>query len=149
MSSIHQRTVPTKLAITLIAAVVAFATLAIATPAPASPNTETISLIVRVAEVNRSPTDPLCIGAGVPNLEHIRHEIDGGDIPTATQTFAYSTGVGSLEASRGTDHLEHEGVTLEGEQDIFGQAWDGVCWSGLSWSGLSWSGLSWSGVSWD
>ena len=107
--------------------------------------------------------DPMCVGAGFPNLEHVRHAIDFGDVPTAAQAFTSSTGLGSLEASRGSDHLEHDGVVLEGEQDIFGQTWDGVTWStasasglswsggdwnGVTWSGLSWSGLSWSGVSW-
>ena len=128
-----------------------------------SPDEVKALLMQEASDSNFRRTDPLCIGAGVPNLEHIKHEIDRGDIPTATQTFAHSTGIGSLEASRGTDHLEHEGVVLEGEQDIFGQAWDGVSWStasaaglswsggdwnGVTWSGLSWSGLSWSGVSW-
>ena len=74
--------------------------------------------------------------------------------------------------------LEQVTITLDGEQDIFGNVWDGPTWakastsgsswnggswngnewagqswagsswSGLSWSGLSWSGLSWSGLSW-
>ena len=37
-----------------------------------------------------------------------------------TQKFANSTGTGSIEAARGTDHLTADGVTLTGEQDIFG-----------------------------
>jgi serine protease AprX len=83
--------------------------------------------------------------------------------PNVDSAETGSTGTGSLEASRGTDHLEHDGVVLEGEQDIFGNEWDGVSWStaaaqgtswsggdwnGVSWSGVSWSGVSWSGVSW-
>ncbi len=79
-----------------------------------------------------------------------------------------STGTGSLEASRGTDHLTSNGVLLQGEQDIFGQPfdsaamaaleaagsswsggdWNGSTWTGSSWSGSSWSGSSWSGSSW-
>ena len=39
-----------------------------------------------------------------------------------TQKFANSTGTGSIEAARGTDHLTADGVTLTGEQDIFGTA---------------------------
>jgi serine protease AprX len=89
-------------------------------------------------------------------------------IPTFTQVHVPSTGLGSLEAARGTDHLEAHGVVLEGEQDVFGQpwnaevwapasaagtswsggTWNGTSWSGTSWSGLSWSGTSWSGLSW-
>ena len=74
-----------------------------------------------------------------------------------------STGTGSLEASRGTDHISLNGVVLQGEQDIFGQpfnsaamaaleaagsSWSGGVWNGSSWSGSSWSGSSWSGSSW-
>ena len=82
---------------------------------------------------------------------------------TAQQTNASSTGTGSLEASRGTDHLSENGVVLQGEEDIFGQpfdaktiaaleaaghSWSGGIWNGSSWSGSSWSGSSWSGSSW-
>ena len=79
-----------------------------------------------------------------------------------------STGTGSLEASRGADHISLNGVELQGEQDIFGMPfdsaamaaleaaghswsdgdWNGSSWSGSSWSGSSWSGSSWSGSSW-
>ena len=79
-----------------------------------------------------------------------------------------STGAGLLELSRGSNHLVHNGSTLDGEQDIFGApflssamtllqangsswsggAWNGSSWSGSSWSGSSWSGSSWSGSSW-
>jgi serine protease AprX len=86
----------------------------------------------------------------------------------SNQQWASSSGTGSLEQSRGTDRLIHDGVELSGEQDIFGQpfdsaamaaleaahhswsggAWNGSIWSGNSWSGNSWSGNSWSGNSW-
>ena len=74
-------------------------------------------------------------------------------VPSAVQSHQPSTGVGSLEAARGTDHLEMNGVVLEGEQDIFGNMWNGTSWStaaalGTSWSGGQWNGTSWSGTSW-
>ena len=80
-----------------------------------------------------------------------------GSVPKA------SIGTGSLERSRGTDHLTRDDVVLSGEQDIFGHAfdsaamaeleaqgssWSGGTWNGNSWSGSSWSGNSWSGSSW-
>jgi serine protease AprX len=85
-----------------------------------------------------------------------------------TQKFANATGKGSLELSRGQDHLTRDGITLTGEQDIFGQAvdttalaageasastwsggdWNGSTWSGSTWSGSTWSGSTWSGNSW-
>jgi serine protease AprX len=89
-------------------------------------------------------------------------------LPFSVQTFMPSTGTGSLELSRGSDHLTADGVTLTGEQDIMGSpfdatamaalealgkswsggVWNGKSWSGDSWSGNSWSGISWSGISW-
>jgi serine protease AprX len=86
-----------------------------------------------------------------------------------TQSFSASTGTGSLELSRGTDHLTSPtGVVLQGEKDIFGKSfnsasmasaeaagnswsggtWNGNTWSGSTWSGNSWSGSTWSGNSW-
>jgi serine protease AprX len=81
----------------------------------------------------------------------------------STQNYTHSYGTGSLELSRGTDHLTRDGVTLTGEVDIMGtpfssgsmatleaqgKSWSGGVWNGKSWSGNSWSGNSWSGVSW-
>ena len=81
----------------------------------------------------------------------------------STQYVARSAGGGSLELSRGSVHLTMGGVTLTGEQDIFGKpfvaaahaaleatgsSWSGGVWNGSSWSGSSWSGSSWSGSSW-
>jgi subtilisin family serine protease len=88
------------------------------------------------------------------------------DAPTpanAKQTFAVSTGAGSLEAARGSVHVKVNGKVIQGEVDVRGRSfnsstwaaglrnstnWKGVTWSGVSWSGVSWSGVSWSGVSW-
>ena len=84
-------------------------------------------------------------------------------LPSAAQTWSSSTGTGSIEGSRGTDHLARDGVVLSGEQDIFGapvdtsllaaleaagNSWSGGTWNGNSWSGNSWSGNSWSGNTW-
>jgi serine protease AprX len=81
----------------------------------------------------------------------------------AVQLYAPSTGLGTLEASRGSIHLVMNGVALSGERDIFGspfssaamatleaagQSWSGGTWNGQSWSGQSWSGQSWSGQTW-
>jgi serine protease AprX len=79
------------------------------------------------------------------------------------QSFPSSTGTGSLELSRGQDHLTRDGIVLAGERDIFGMpfdsaamaaaeasatSWSGGNWNGSSWSGSSWSSSSWSGSSW-
>ena len=109
-------------------------------------------------------------GSGELNLAAVLNAPD----PNVTQTWPTSNGTGSLEASRGTDHVvDIYGNQLNGEQDIFGNAvntaalaaaeangsawnggifnggsWSGGSWSGSSWSGASWSGASWSGGSW-
>ena len=70
------------------------------------------------------------------------------------QLHTPATGTGSLDAARGSARVvDPDGVTLSGEQDIFGQAWDPATWSaasllGNSWSGGTWNGNSWSGNSW-
>lgn len=81
----------------------------------------------------------------------------------AKQVFVPSTGDGTLEGARGTLHVVSSGVTLGGEQDIFGNAfnsttmaaaessgasWAGGTWNGASWAGASWAGTNWQGASW-
>jgi serine protease AprX len=89
--------------------------------------------------------------------------------PTAMASATqWSTGLGSLELSRGDAHLTNDGVVLQGDETIFGLPfdsaamaaleaaddswsggnWDGSTWTGDSWNGSSWSGSSWSGSSW-
>ena len=106
----------------------------------------------------------LCQGAGELKLRNVRDAAT----PNAVQMHTPATGLGSLDASRGSVRLESDGQVLDGEQDIFGQEfngsewvtasalgtswsagdWNGTSWSGTSWSGTSWSGTSWSGTSW-
>jgi serine protease AprX len=81
--------------------------------------------------------------------------------------LAPSTGLGSLEASRGSLHvyadLPGDGLgaddadgrldLVRGEIDSLGNSWVGNSWAGNSWAGNSWcsyvfEGNSWSGNSW-
>jgi serine protease AprX len=80
-----------------------------------------------------------------------------------------STGTGSLEASRGSFHvdadIDGDGIPdkLTGEIDALGQPWPAMSWSAYAWytspwneltavtpgwSAVSWSALSWSGTTW-
>ena len=83
--------------------------------------------------------------------------------PKAWDRIAWSSGMGSLDASRGTDRLTDDGVVLSGEIDIFGHpfnsaamaiaeaagnSWSGGTWNGNTWSGNTWSGNTWSGNTW-
>jgi serine protease AprX len=83
---------------------------------------------------------------------------------------AYSTGMGTLDASRGgLDVQDENGTLLAGEQDIFGDgwnptawtaavaqqrswgadgSWNGAIWTGTGFTGTSWAGQSWGNVAW-
>jgi serine protease AprX len=89
--------------------------------------------------------DPVAQGSGLVHLKAAA----AAPTPLYTQDFPLATGIGSLEAARGSAHVATpEGVELRGEKDIFGRSWDGSTWSGSSWSGSSWSGGSWNGSTW-
>jgi serine protease AprX len=78
--------------------------------------------------------------------------------PAVEQPATAATGTGSIEGSRGSSHVQINGVVLTGEQDIFGQTWDpnawstasagGMAWNGGTFNGHSWTGSDWSGSSW-
>ena len=85
-----------------------------------------------------------CQGAGMIDLRRVRT----APTPQAVQNHDTSTGLGSLNAARGSAHLSDDGVVLEGEIDIFGNPWDAKSWSEESWSGTSWMGGMWNGKSW-
>jgi len=111
-----------------------------------------------------SVNNPNFVGAGLLNLAGA----EGVRPTTQTQSFTVANGSGSLELARGANHVTAGGVTLTGEQDIFGSPWvpsvmvpqeqnltawnggvyNGVTWSGNTWTGVTWSGVTWSGVTW-
>ncbi|MDQ1647541.1 MAG: serine protease AprX [Cryptosporangiaceae bacterium] len=97
---------------------------------------------------------------------------------TATrQSWPASTGKGTLEGARGTVHVSDGGISLTGENSVWGPlstpawaaassagtAWTGGSWLGndltgtgytavaggiTSWTGRAWSGRAWSGRAW-
>ena len=72
----------------------------------------------------------------------------------AVQSFAHSTGQGSIDAARGGSVLvDSAGNDLTGEVDVQGNTWDPATWwqatSTLSsWSGGQWLGATWTGDDW-
>ena len=95
------------------------------------------------------PTPDGATGRGRP---HVMAAIATDPGPPVQQTIT-ATGIGSLEASRGEAHVVTGCGLIQGERDVFCNAWNpaaftGSSWSGSSWSGSSWSGSSWSGSSW-
>ena len=111
--------------------------------------------VKRILTITADPianTDRRLQGAG---LIDVKQAGETKTVSTLRQTFAPSTGLGSIEASRGTSHVADPdtGTELTGEQDIFGQNWDGRSWAnnsfnGRSWAGETWNGRSWAGRSW-
>ena len=88
--------------------------------------------------------DPVAQGAGVLDLRAAA----AARTPSATQRHTPSEGTGSLEGARGSAHIEMDGDALSGEQDIFGEPWDGATWARNSWSQTSWSGGLWNSKVW-
>ncbi|MCA1736340.1 MAG: hypothetical protein LC739_09550 [Actinobacteria bacterium] len=105
-----------------------------------------------------------CRGSGLIDLKKARDTATPSAL-ASKQTFAASTGAGSLDLARGNVRVSLEGVDLIGEVDIFGNPytsaahavlgttwsggqWNGTTWSGTSWSGNAWTGTTWSGTTW-
>jgi serine protease AprX len=74
-----------------------------------------------------------CQGAGTLSLGKALKT----QTPTAVQAYPAPSGTGLLELSRGSAHLIDGSQVLQGEQDIFGMAFDSASWSSASWSGAS------------
>jgi serine protease AprX len=96
----------------------------------------------------------LMAGAGTTDLRRAL-----GTVPRAiTNTTPWGTGTGSLEASRGSFHVAVADdvtgvVTLDGEIDVFGQAWNGPAWAKASagraaWKDGTWRGQTLTGKNW-
>jgi serine protease AprX len=88
---------------------------------------------------------PTATGAGLINVLAAA----AAPRPLLAQAFSKSTGLGSLEASRGTHHVGQQGTgDLTGERDIFGKAWQPAAWAARSSIGTAWNGGVWNGTTW-
>jgi hypothetical protein len=111
-----------------------------------------LKALLKATAVPLPNADKRAQGSGLVNLAKIaRNQVM---TPIAAQLWGLSTGTGSLEAARGSLHLvAADGTELRGEQDIFGEPWNGVLWSttslaGASWVGGQWNANAWSGNAW-
>jgi serine protease AprX len=72
-----------------------------------------------------------------------------GDVANPNAGFARSSGLGSLEGSRGRFHVETDldgngqPDLVQGELDVLGAPWDSTSWSSTSWSSTAWASTSW------
>ncbi len=76
-------------------------------------------------------------------------------LPSAPAPGQDSSGLGTLEASRGGEHVvdPSTGDALVGEFDALGSPWKGNAWMtaqarGRSWTGGTWNGRTWTGTTW-
>jgi serine protease AprX len=91
-------------------------------------------------------------GAGLVDaraaVEAVRHGTF--EARPANQGLRRSTGLGSIEASRGSQHaytdLDGDGATepIAGELDALGRAWDAAAWTATPWTRPTWSRSPWS-----
>lgn len=74
--------------------------------------------------------------------------------PVAAPPFAPSTGLGSLEASRGSVHVAVDptgaGIwtPVVGEVTVLGAPWDAKTWSATFWGSSAWDPVPWQAMSW-
>ncbi len=95
-------------------------------------------------------------GAGVTDVSAALQALDSKVAPTGDQSrLPRSSGLGSLEASRGGDHVfdPDTGTMLEGEVDALGTAWDPSQWVGAqsqdrAWNKGTYNGRAWTGDKW-
>ncbi len=69
-------------------------------------------------------------------------------VPTTTQTFVRSSGLGSLEQARGSVHVTLGTTALVGELDVQGASWTPSAWAPLASAGTAWTGSRWNGNVW-
>jgi serine protease AprX len=92
--------------------------------------------------------DRMAVGAGVVDAYAASFTAPAG---TANQGLARSTGLGSLDASRGSAQVRALGVApgrLLGQLTAQAQQWRAQSWAATPWTGSSWYGSSWYGSSW-
>ncbi|TFV63061.1 peptidase S8 and S53 subtilisin kexin sedolisin [Geodermatophilus sp. DF01-2] len=108
--------------------------------------------------------DRIAQGGGMLDLVNARDAAT----PQSVQTWPRATGAGSLEAARGTAHVQIAGAELTGETDATGATWSPATWAqaaaaGRTWQGGTvvrekhstgftagaWNGAAWNGHTWN
>jgi serine protease AprX len=92
--------------------------------------------------------DPNAVGAGVVDVQAAAFSAPPG---LANQGVVRSSGLGSLDASRGSVDIQTNDplrTVVEGSLTVQLLVWDPIIFTGSSWNGSSWYGSSWYGSSW-
>ncbi len=96
-------------------------------------------------------------GAGVTAVGRAVALVKAKQVPAVTTAAPPgSTGLGSLEASRGDEHVvdPQTGDPLTGEVDALGSTWNAARWAkaedtDAAWVKGAWNGSTWTGTKWD
>jgi serine protease AprX len=104
-----------------------------------------VKALLKATATPIATTDVRSAGAGRINVDLASRSTVP---PTARQTWAAATGLGTLEGARGTEHLTADGIELRGEVDVMGRPWNGATWAPLAFGGTAWSGGWWNGTEW-
>lgn len=107
-------------------------------------NPDQVKALLKATATKVATTEVRAAGAGRINVDLAARTVS----TTIRQAWTPSTGTGSLEAARGTEHLSSDGVELRGEIDIMGRPWDGATWAPKAFAGQAWVDGSWNGVEW-
>ncbi|HEY4375869.1 MAG TPA: S8 family serine peptidase [Acidimicrobiales bacterium] len=107
---------------------------------------------VLMASASQLPNSPASAqGAGMIN---VGKAILTAVPANATQTFPYSSGLGSIDAARGSSPVTSpDGTPITGEVDIMGNPWTPATWAPASTAGTAWNagnfnGATWTGTGW-
>ncbi len=113
------------------------------------------AILIRTAD-NRIAMNSDGAGAGMVNATAAMNLVSSGysSVQPANLGLVPSSGLGSLELSRGTLHVRAD-VNNDGERDavrgeigVLGRPWVSVRWVGVLWRARSWVGNSWDGRVW-
>jgi serine protease AprX len=107
---------------------------------PGLTNDQVKGLLVRTAQ-HLPVADARAQGSGILDLERARIT-QTPPKAQSTQNWPKATGLGSLDAARGSHHLSIQGAELRGEVDVTGQQWVPATWAPAAAAGLNWTGGS-------
>jgi serine protease AprX len=118
-----------------------------------SANPDQIKALLRDTTQKLPNAHPVAQGRGLVDLANAYTKTSPKPAFVAAQTWTRATGLGSLQAARGTGTLDFGGVRLEGEVDVLGRPWLPAVWAPASAAGATWTGGSltssgWQGGAW-
>ncbi len=117
---------------------------------------EVKAVLQQTARPLQADTNP-AQGAGVTDVAAALRRLDTKlSVPVVGLPTTRSSGLGSLEATRGGEHVVDPvtGAVLQGEVDALGAPWNAKAWvtaqsRGKAWANGGWNGRTWTGAKWE